>query len=242
MRKKRILLVPALLACILLIAPIMARAGSFDGTDMQVMISSGADSITLDDGGTGEIIFNQKNIGVWNINEGTAHGSDGLLTLPQLLDLNSFDATNSGGGTGTNALTLKLTLTGLTGQQLLGVMQAIGGTNNANNNGLVTVTQQAFYSSTNSAFCTSGCSALTSLVSASTNGFTSYHTSGNGSLGASTSNPYSLTMVITISSAEADSSSFDGGLNMIPEPATLSVMGAGLLAFGTGLRKRMLRA
>jgi hypothetical protein len=31
-------------------------------------------------------------------------------------------------------------------------------------------------------------------------------------------------------------------LQTIPEPATLSVMGAGLLAFGTGLRKRLLRA
>ncbi len=250
MRKKRILILPALLACTLLIAPIAAKAGSFDGTNMQLDLCNsgntnagacGTNTVNLNDGGSGTINFTAVSVGVWNVNSGNAFGSDGAsgLMLPHLLDLSSFNATGAGGGTGSNALKLELTLTGLTVPlPNLAALQNIGGT--LNFGGTSTITSQAWISNTNSAFCVTGCSSLTSLMSF-TKGANQAFSGGTSGSGA-TVNPYSLTLVITLSSATSGHGSFDSSLDMIPEPATLSVLGTGLLALGTGLRKRLLRA
>lgn len=242
MRGKYQVVTMALMACCLLLAPLTARAGTYDGTDMQLKLCTVGGSClgTFDDGGTGQITVVNQTVGVWNVSVAQGNGSDGNLMLPHLLDLISFDAANSGGGTGNNALQLSLTLTGLTGQQLLSAIQAIGGTNSYA--GSATVTSQAFISTSNSAFCTANCSALTSLLSFTTNG-QGQGFSGNstGSFGP-TGNPYSLTLVITVAAANSGFTSFDASLDMIPEPATLSVLGSGLLALGTGLRKKLLRA
>jgi len=248
--RRRIVLLPALLACTLLIAPIMARAGSFDGTNMQLDICSsgdtnagacGAGTVNFNDGGSGTINFTGISVGVWNVNSGNAYGSDGPsgLMLPHLLDLSSFNATGSGGGTGSNALKLELTLTGLTVPlpNLL-ALQNIGGT--LNFGGTSTITSQAWISTTNSAFCVTGCSSLTSLLSFTKGANSAFSGGTTGSAG--TVNPYSLTLVITLSSETSGHGSFDSSLDMLPEPATLSVLGTGLLALGTGLRKRLLRA
>jgi len=56
------------------------------------------------------------------------------------------------------------------------------------------------------------------------------------------SGPYSVTLELTIDSHGLDENETGDARLDIPEPATLSVLGAGLLAFGTGLRKRLLRA
>ena len=70
----------------------------------------------------------------------------------------------AGGGTGANALTINLTMTGLTAQQVVAVMNGIGVTDNST--GLVTVTSQAFISTCQRclAFCMTGCSSLHQLA------------------------------------------------------------------------------
>lgn len=250
MRGKYQVVLLALLAFGLLIAPLTARAGTNDGTEMSLQVcSDNTCSPTFTDIGQstpGFLAFNTS-VGQWTINAGNAIGSDGPfgIPLPNLIDLSSLDATTSSGGMGVNALTVQISLTGLTAQQVVAVVNAIGGTNNST--GLVTVTTQAFISTQGGGtqtFCNtgvSGCSALTSLLSISTTGLAqewSGHNSGtNSSVGAT----YSLTLVVTISAAQADNTSFDDNLDMVPEPATLSVLGAGLLALGTGLRKKLRR-
>ncbi len=244
MRGKYQVVLLALLAFGLLIAPITARAGTNDGDEMQLSLcnssttSAGICGAATSDGGTGTITFGNVVVGNWDVNRGNAFGSDGGLSLPNFLDLSSFDATSSGPGDGTNALKLQLTITGLTGPlSSLSALNTIGGTNNGTS---VTVTSQAWISTTNSAFCVTGCSSLTSLLTFTTAGHQPFAGSGTGASGP-TGNPYSLTLVITISSATADSTSFDSELSQVPEPATLSVLGAGLLALGTGLRRKLLK-
>jgi hypothetical protein len=247
MRGKYQVVLLALLAFGLLIAPLTARAGTNDGTDMVLQLCSGGScSTTFNDAGSGFLAFNTS-IGQWNINAGNALGSDGSsgIGLPNLMDLSSLDATTSGGGTGLNALTLQLSMKGLTAQQVVSVLNAIGGTNNST--GLVTVTTQAFLSTAaggTQTFCNtgvSGCTALTSLLSLSTTGQGQEFAGHNSGILSGVGATYSLTLDVTISSANADNSSFDDNLTMVPEPATLSVLGAGLLALGTGLRKKLSR-
>jgi hypothetical protein len=184
----------------------------------------------------GIIAFNGS-AGVWSINTGNAFGPP-VEVLPLLLDLSSFNATTSGGGTGANSLTMFVTIAGLSGPLDLSAFNHIGGT--SSNTG-ATITSQAFIDPTNSMYCSSGfgsgkCTSITSLISL-TGGTFAGNGSGNGPAGSGT---YSVTLEITLSSAAADQTSFDSELQ-IPEPATLSVLGAGLLALGTGLRKKLLR-
>jgi hypothetical protein len=243
MRGKYHVVTMALLASCLLVAPLTARAGTFNGSDMQLelcTVNAGCNG-PIDDGGTGHIQFGNINIGKWDVNFGNAFGSDGGLVLPHLLDLSSFDASSMGGGTGNDALQLKLTLTGLTGQQLLSVVQAIGGTNSFTS-GFATVTSQSFISTLNSAFCLVGCHDLTNKLMFTTTGLGQPYSGSTTNSFGPTGNPYSLTLVVTVDATGTGHTSFDSSLDMLPEPATLSVLGTGLLALGTGLRKRLLRA
>jgi hypothetical protein len=249
MRKKQVLFLPALLACTLLIAPIAAKA-----TTLGLQLSSGGNTTTWCDdnisqggcvvnGGNdtanpllGDIQF-AGSVGHWAINTGNGFGPP-IESLPLFLDLSSFNATTSLDGHGANALTMLLTVTGLSGplSNALGFFNHIGGTSS---DGSTTITSQAWISSANTAFCGSGCgTAITSLISMTGQTF-----KGDGSgMGNTGAGPYSLTLQITIDANAHNQTSFDSELSQIPEPATLSVLGTGLLALGTGIRKRLLRA
>lgn len=243
MRGKYQVVLLALLAASLLIGPLRARAAT--NTDFGIKVSScsgGCGFTTFDsnDGSGGDtntnfgIIGFNGSAGVWNINTGNAFGPP-VEVLPLLLDLSSFNATTSGGGTGGNALTMFLTIAGLSGP--LGNLAAFNHIGGTSSNGAATITSQAFIDANNKMFCGSGsaCTPLTSLISLTGKTFAS-DASGNGMTG---SGPYSVTLEITISSANPDQTSFDSELS-IPEPATLSVLGTGLLALGTGLRRKLL--
>jgi hypothetical protein len=126
-------------------------------------------------------------------------------------------------------------VTGLTGPlgSNLSFLNNIAGTSNLAS---TTISVGVWLSAGNTAFCTNtGCG--TKIISQSFTG-----TNWGGTLGGSGNTgtgPYSVTLAVTFDShGLADHSSFDDELT-IPEPATLSVLGAGLLALGTGLRKKL---
>ncbi len=249
MRGKYQVVFLALLAVVLLIAPLGARAQTNMELNLQSGTGAGSNYTICDAGGGGGcvipggsvagtdlnpaagIIGFSQNVGLWDINSGTALGSP-VEVLPLLLDLSSFDATS---GAGAQKLTLQLTETGLTASGVVALMNSIGGTSSLAG---TVVTTTAYVSSTNTLFCGQGCGTQVTTQSLTGRSFNGIAT-GSGLNGHGL---YSLDLVITINSGGlADQTSFDSELSQIPEPATLSVLGAGLLALGTGLRKKLLR-
>jgi hypothetical protein len=238
--KAQVLLL-ALLAFGLLAAPTIARAAP--NTDFQLQVGTvGCPTCgftTIDNGAgdsngtTGIIGFNGA-VGVWSINTGNAFGPP-VEILPLLLDISSFNATTSGGGTGGAALGMWLTIQNLSAP--LGTLSAFNHMGGTSSDGSAMITSQAFIDPNNKLFCGSGssCSPLTSLLSLTGKTFAGDKT-GSGATGPG---KYSVTLLITLASAVADQTSFDSELS-IPEPATLSVLGAGLFALGTGLKKKLL--
>lgn len=243
MKQKAVVMVLALFACGMLMAPSQARAD----TDLGMQLSSNGSTATLCDqnidfagcthnstdfnGALGVVTF-IGSVDKWSINVATGTGAP-VFSLPDLLDLNDVSIT---GGNGVKALTLTLTEIGLTAP--LGTvpfLQTIGGTSGFTG---TTVNVQTWYSAANTAFCTSGgCGTKVTDQNVSGNPFSGTAVGTTSIAGG----PYSLTMVITIDTqGHADTTSFDSMLQ-IPEPATLSVLGAGLLAFGTGLRRKLAR-
>ena len=97
------------------------------GATLQLTLSSGATTITVNDNGPGD--FNPSigqityigAVGNWNLNVTT-----GTLGSNPILDLSSVD-TLTGAGSGVNALTLKFSSTGLAGPQA-GFTGGVGGT------------------------------------------------------------------------------------------------------------------
>jgi hypothetical protein len=247
MRGKYQLVLLALFAMTLLILPTAARAG----TNLGMQTSSGATTNTLCDNDINfaGCTFNTNDanatlgavtyvggIGGWNVVVATGAAAP-VLSMPELMDLNSITVSTNGSAT---PLTLTLTLTGLTTPLgNLPLFNSIGGTSSGN----VGITINGWLSQTNTAFCTSG--------ACGTNFFTqSFNLTGTGTpfsgtkggFATSGSGPYSLTLQITVDGHGSPATvSFDDEL-FVPEPATLSVLGAGLLALGTGLRKKLLRA
>jgi hypothetical protein len=242
MKQKAVLIVLALFACGVLMAPSQARAD----TDLGLQLSSnGVTQTTCDQDmdftgcthNSGDanpvagVVTFVGSVDKWTINVATGTGSP-VFSLPDLMDLNDISVT---GGNGNKALTLILTQTFLTAPLTnADVLNTLGGTSSI---GGTTVSVQSWFSASNKAFCTdTTCGAKVTDQSFSGKAF-----SGMTSGIASATGPYSITMVITIDSqGNADTTSFDSMLQ-IPEPATLSVLGAGLLAFGTGLRRKLAR-
>jgi hypothetical protein len=248
MRGKYQVVLLALFAMSLLIVPTAARAG----TNLGMQLSSGSTTDTLCDNnvnfsgctsntpdgqpGTLGIITFVGPVGGWNLNSTTGLGPP-QTTLPLLLEFNNTSVSTNNGA---SPITLMLTLTNLTGP--LGNLAVL---NNMTGNSTVSgtsVTVQTWLSTTNTAFCASStCSGGSGTLLTNK----TYTGLNFGSLlsgaGATGSGPYSVTLAITIDShGLADTTSFDDFLS-VPEPATLSVLGAGLLALGTGLRKKLIR-
>jgi len=245
MRGKYQVVLLALFAMALLIVPTAARAG----TNFGLTLSSGSTTDVVCDNNidfTGcthnspdqlsqlDALQFSGSVGGWNV-QSTTGTTNPVLNLPELMDMTNTSVSTNGAA----PITLLLTLTGLTGplgNQLF--INSIGGTSTGN----VAMSINVWLSQANTAFCASG-SCGTDVLSQSFN-LTGVGTLfGNKTSGTALtgSGPYSLTLAITIDGhGSAADVTFDDNLS-IPEPATLSVLGAGLLALGTGLRKKLLR-
>ena len=233
------------------VALLMASTGAWAGTNLGLQMTAAAPNpgqATICDNSTnfagctgtgadlnpalGQITF-IGGVGSWTSNVTSGFGPP-FENLVPLLDISSFNATVGAGG---GALTVLLSVTGLTGPAgLQTFLNSIGGTNSAAG---TTVTTQAFLSNANLAFCAQGCGTAISPAIVMSGAAFSGLTSGSALLG---SGPFAITLAVTIDShGIADTTSFNDSL-ALPEPASLSLLGSGLLGFGMAFRRLLMRA
>ena len=236
----------ALFACSLLIAPIAARAD----TNLGLQISSGAVTETLCDnnvdftgcthnandvnGASGGVQF-VGSVDKWTMNSDAGLGPP-FENLKPLLDIAYSQAQTTGGE---SPVSVTLSVIGLNSPTFpIGLLQALQKLNGNGENNTTTTTLQAWLDPTNHVFCGASCGTaipLTSLLS-----FTSDSYAGKSTgMANSGSGPYSITLTLTIDAMGlAETETGDAQLD-IPEPATLSVLGAALLGLGTGIRRKL---
>ena len=187
--------------------------------------------VTVVDGGVGDAnplvgaVTFVGAVGNWSANVTTGFTLP-VLTLPQLIDLNSINATSAGGGT----LTILLTEIGFAGP-FDGMLAAnIGGTTPG------TIAYDAWADATNVAGTIGGMGVATNVFSGSHAAPPiAFSDSGTGAF--ISGGAYSLTLQTVITHTGAQNSSFDFALR-VPEPGMLALLGIGLAGLGFGARRK----
>jgi len=170
---------------------------------------------------SGSVTFSGS-YGTFSFNAITAVGSP-ALPQPQL-DSTSIDVSSSGSGT----ITVYVTEQGITSPT--GVLNLLSGfTSNFLTAGW-TLTEATYVDVGN------GLYAITSPLGSQT--FTALGSASSANLTPSLSSPFSETEVFTITASGAGRSNGTIATQLVPEPATLSLLGMGLLSL-LGLRKKV---
>ena len=232
MRGKHQVVLLALFACSLLMVPIAAHATNcLTDTCLELTISDGTH--TYDSGLVGSpVLVSGLSLGNFMI---TIQGSGvGTVNFPTLLDLFNLDIANHG-TSGNLTVTLTEVNIGGIGPGTNAYSSDVGGSQSS---GSSLHYQGCFDAGNHAGKFGGGCGAGTTTIQDKTFTSTSY---SNTSIGNATNTGlFSLTDIATMFISTGGTTSFDGAFS-IPEPATLSVLGAGLLAFGTGLRRKLRR-
>jgi hypothetical protein len=191
----------------------------------QLRLISGADVVTVSDADADGVVSYNGGVGSWamNVTYGFSKPLLGNSSMPYL-DLFSANMSSAGGA---SVLTLLLTDTGFDPISTSNVIAAIGGTTAG------TVSYKAYADASNTAF------GLGTLL-ASVDSTTGPEFSGASGATLSMANPFSLTLLVTIAhdgSRPWQMTSLDASVQ-VPEPSSLLLIGAGLLAIAFVARRR----
>jgi hypothetical protein len=192
---------------------------------LHLTTSAGGNATVSDSDGDGIVSFGGPLAG-WAINltSGLSKPALGSANMP-ILDLISFNLSSDSTGS-INIWLTDTDFTGLTSPTSL--TAAIGGTTFGGN-----ISYQTYFDPSNTAFGTADL--ITNIGPLDTAAFSS---SVNGVL-PSTTGPFSLTMLVTIThDSPGQFTSFDATMK-VPEPSTLLLLGIGSLAFAFAMRRRI---
>ncbi len=210
------LLATSALAGILAFAAAPANAALILMVDGTTVADNGAGDLNA---ATGVITFSG---GAPNFNISV---NTGIATSSPSIDLSNVLGQSTGAGT----LVIKLTNTGLTSP--IGIQNWLTQFTGNVSGGSATVQAQTYIDTTNVAFGTG------TLLGNFTANNTPFALSSNNAGGGTT--PFSLTEVVTITTTGANRNfSLDTQLSLVPEPATMTILGTSLAGLALARRRR----
>lgn len=210
------LLATSALAGILAFAAAPANAALILMVDGTTVADNGAGDVNASTGGI-TFIGGAPN---FNISVNT-----GIATSLPLIDLSNVLAQSTGAGT----LVIKLTNTGLTSP--IGIQNWLTQFTGSFSGGSATVQAQTYIDTNNIAF---GTGTLLGNFSTSATSFALPSINAGGG-----TTPFSLTEIVTITTTGANRNfSLDTQLSLVPEPATMTILGASLAGLALARRRR----
>jgi hypothetical protein len=211
-------------------------ATAIDASAATIILSSGGASCTISDGalsaicagggtatgdlsGTGGVVTSSVSVGNFTLNITTGASN----FAPTIMDLNDISGSNAAGGD----LTIQFSETGFA--DITGVNMKFAGTLDAPAGSTVSVAN--WFGSSNTLFSLG--TLLGSFGAFGPGAFSQTQVAGL----PGSPNPFSLTQVLTIHSTGSLLYSGDASMSPVPEPATMVLLGTGLLAAFRARRK-----
>ncbi|GAC1657069.1 MAG: hypothetical protein NVS9B15_18340 [Acidobacteriaceae bacterium] len=216
-----------LTALVMLVFSLRANATPLLG----IHFTANATTVTVPSTSTGLITFGPVPVGGFTL-IGLTGTAGPLLNAPDLMDLTATIINGPSAGT----LTIAMSLYNLTAPVGPLFTTAVGGTFSGLN---TTATFSTYYNAANVPFAL-GTLISTCSVTNSSSGINPFTCSGMNSVPVVGFGPggYAITQIITISIGGNKTISFDSGMQAVPEPSGLALLGTGMLCLAGVIRRR----